>query len=185
MQSPVKNVDRAFLRTQSCQAPQAPHPVVKFQQILIPLDLKNDYSVSIHHAICLAKTFRSTVNLLHLYEEPYVLNHSPRSRNCDVFKLQRQRVFVEFYNLLEKTRNVYSDSKGFFEYGNPDHDICKIARQLEADLLILCTHNGRWIQHRVFGSHAERILESAPCPVLIVCEKELSSLLEKPRIVEK
>jgi len=77
MQSAVKKVDRAFLGSHVCQTPLVPGPGVKFQQILIPVDLKNDCCASIHYAIRLAKTFGATVNLLHLYEEPYVLQDSP------------------------------------------------------------------------------------------------------------
>jgi hypothetical protein len=49
----------------------------------------------------------STVNLLHLYPEPYVVNQSSRSGGCDLFKEQRQKVFVDFYQLLRDTRNRY------------------------------------------------------------------------------
>ena len=162
-----------------------PRPGVKFPANPYSVDLKNDCSASVHYAIRLAKTFGATVNLLHLYEEPYVLNHSPRSWNCDAFRQQRQKVFVDFYNLLEQTRNIYSESVGYFEYGNPAHDICKIARQLRADLLILYTHNATWFEHRVFGSQAERILEGAPCPVLVLREEEIDSLVPKPRSVKR
>jgi hypothetical protein len=64
---------------QICSDSARPRPVEKFQQILIPVDLNHECNAGIHYAICLAKTFGSTVNSLHLYEEPYVLNHSPRS----------------------------------------------------------------------------------------------------------
>jgi nucleotide-binding universal stress UspA family protein len=95
-----------------------------------------------------------------------------RPRNCDVFKPQRQKVFADFTILLQKTRDRYPKSVRYFEYGNPDHDICKIARQLNADLLVLGTHKHRRLEHLFLGWHADRILADAPCPVLVVHEEE-------------
>ena len=68
-----------------------------------------------------------------------------------------------------ETRNKYPDSIGYFEYGNPDREIDVIARQLHADLLIVSIHNGKWLEHLLFGRH-DRILAKVPCPVLIVRE---------------
>ena len=147
-------------------------PELKIQQILVAVDPANDCRASIEHAIGLASIFGSTVALVHFYQEPYVLEGSPHSRNCDVFKLQRRKVFAEFTDLLQRARDRYPKSVGYFEYGNPDHDIRKIARQLNADLLVLGTHNDKWLEHIFLGRHANRILADAPCPVLVVREEE-------------
>lgn len=185
MQSPIKMEDCAISSSKVCEPPQASSRPQKLQQIFVPVDLTNDCRATLNYAIRLAQTFGSTLNLLHLYQEPYVLNPGPHSRNCDVFKQQRQKVFADFYNLLQKARNKYPDSVGYFEYGNPDRDICKIARQLNADLLIVSTHNGKWLEHLVFGRHAERILADAPCPVLIVREQETDPPDPNPGILQR
>jgi nucleotide-binding universal stress UspA family protein len=145
-------------------------PVHQLRQIVVPVDLTSDSRESIDYAIHFAKTFGSSLNLIHLYQEPYVLNEGFRSRSCDLFKQQRQKVCADFYNLLRETRNKYSDSIGYFEYGNPDREIDVIARQLHADLLVVSMHNGKWLEHLLFGRHADRILANVPCPVLFVRE---------------
>ena len=126
-------------------------PEQKLQQILVPVDPANDCRGSIEYAIGLASIFGSTVALVHFYQEPYVLEGSLHPRNCDVFKPQRQKVLADFTDLLQKARDRYPKSVGYFEYGNPDHDICKIARQLNAGVLVLGTHKERWLE-RVFSS---------------------------------
>ena len=60
---------------------------------------------SIDYAIRFAKAFGATVNLLHLYQDPYVVSQSSRSPNWDLFKEQRRKVFADFYNLLRETRS--------------------------------------------------------------------------------
>jgi nucleotide-binding universal stress UspA family protein len=141
-------------------------PEQKIQQILVPVDPANDCRASIEHAIALTSIFGSTVALVHFLEG------SLHPRNCDVFKLQRRKVFADFTDLLQKARDRYPKSVGYFGYGNPDYDICKIARQLNADLLVLGTHKDRWLERVFLGRHADRILADAPCPVLVVREEE-------------
>ena len=148
------------------------HPSEKLRQIIVPVDLTNDCTASIDYAISFAKAFGSTVNLLHLYQDPYVVSQGSRGSNCDLFKEQRRKVFADFYDLLQVTQNKYPDSVGYFEYGNPDREIEVIARQLRADLLIVSMHHGKWLEHLLFGRHADRILAKAPCPVLVIREQK-------------
>src|SRR5277367_5526304 len=84
----------------------------KLRQIIVPVDLTNDCTASIDYAIRLAKAFGSTVNLLHLYQDPYVVSQGSRSPNCDLFNEQRRKVFADFYNLLRETQNKYPASVG-------------------------------------------------------------------------
>ena len=151
--------------------PKAP-PGQKIQQILVLVDPANHCQASIAYAIGLASVFGSTMALVHFYQEPYVLESSLHRRNCDVFKLQRRKVFADFTDLLQKARDRYPKSVGYFEYGNSDHDICKIAGQLNADLVVLAAHKDRWLERVFAGRHANRILADAPCPILIVREEE-------------
>jgi nucleotide-binding universal stress UspA family protein len=156
-------------------------PAGKIRQIIVPVDLTNDCTASIDYAIRFAKAFGSTVNLLHLYQDPYVVSQSSRSPNWDLFKEQRRMVFADFYNLLRETRSKYPDAKGYFEYGNPDREIDVIARQLRADLLIVSMHHGKWLEHLLFGRHAARILANAPCPVLVVRDERTDLIGRQPQ----
>ncbi len=142
------------------------------QQVLVPVDLCNECSPAVDYGIRLAKTLGSTLHLLHVYIEPYVLNPATRGRNCDVFKPQRQKAFAKFYNLLEKTREELPNAVGYFEYGNSERDISKIAGLLKADLIIVCAHHRKWVDHLIVGRNTSWILKGSPCPVLVIPEVE-------------
>lgn len=45
--------------------------------------------------------------------------------------------------------------------------VCKVAKQIEADLIVLQTRGHTGIIRFVEGSHAERIVQHSPCPVLV------------------
>jgi nucleotide-binding universal stress UspA family protein len=54
------------------------------------------------------------------------------------------------------------------ELGSPWEQILRLARLEKADLIMLTTHGHDSLGDRLLGSHAERILREAPCPVLVV-----------------
>ena len=49
-----------------------------------------------------------------------------------------------------------------------------VARETQADLIITTKHGHSDIKHVLMDSTAERIVRRAPCPVLVVREKEAS-----------
>jgi nucleotide-binding universal stress UspA family protein len=46
--------------------------------------------------------------------------------------------------------------------------IAAAAKQVKADLIIMATHGRTGVTHLLMGSVTERVVRSAPCPVLIV-----------------
>jgi nucleotide-binding universal stress UspA family protein len=181
MQSSVEVEESSLSDVRVGPALESSRPSEKLRQIIVPVDLTNDCTATIDYAIRFASAFGATVNLLHLYQEPYVVSQGSRSPNCDLFKEQRRKVFADFYNLLRETQNKHRDSVGYFEHGNPDREIDVIARQLRADLLMVSMHHGKWLEHLLFGRRADRILANAPCPVLVVREEKTDLIGRQPQ----
>ena len=64
--------------------------------------------------------------------------------------------------------------------GRPFEEVCKLAREIEADLIVLPTRGHGGLRHVVLGSTAERIVRFAPCPVLVLRgEKYQTTILEE------
>jgi nucleotide-binding universal stress UspA family protein len=51
---------------------------------------------------------------------------------------------------------------------HPRDQILRAATDLSADLLVISTHGYRGWKHFLFGSDAEKIVEQASCPVVVV-----------------
>ncbi len=52
--------------------------------------------------------------------------------------------------------------------GIPYEEINRAAEQEGASLIVLGTHGRKGLDHIIFGSTAERVVRSAPCPVLTI-----------------
>jgi nucleotide-binding universal stress UspA family protein len=53
-------------------------------------------------------------------------------------------------------------------HGNPVEEILAVAREVDADLIVTGSHGTSIARHYLLGSVSERLLEVAPCSVLIV-----------------
>jgi universal stress protein A len=56
--------------------------------------------------------------------------------------------------------------------GLPSHEIVEVAKKMDVDLIVIATHGYTGWKHFCIGSTAERVVRAAPCPVLVVREKE-------------
>ena len=56
--------------------------------------------------------------------------------------------------------------------GIASHEIVDAAKEFDVDLIVMATHGYTGLKHFCIGSTAERVVRAAPCPVLVVREKE-------------
>ncbi|MEO8077637.1 MAG: universal stress protein, partial [Acidobacteriota bacterium] len=54
--------------------------------------------------------------------------------------------------------------------GSPAREIIAVAAQRRTDLILIGAHGRTCSSHAVYGSVAERVVRTAPCPVLTACE---------------
>jgi universal stress protein A len=52
--------------------------------------------------------------------------------------------------------------------GIPWYEICQYAKENDIELIIVATHGSTGLKHVLMGSVAERIVQHAACPVLVV-----------------
>jgi nucleotide-binding universal stress UspA family protein len=56
--------------------------------------------------------------------------------------------------------------------GTPADEIVALAKELDADLIVVGTHGRRGVRRLLLGSVARAILRHAGCPVLVVRQKQ-------------
>jgi nucleotide-binding universal stress UspA family protein len=73
--------------------------------------------------------------------------------------LQRARAMAEEHEVKIQTHVLA---------GHPVRDIVQLAAELKAELLVIGATGHSVIYERMIGSRADRIVQLAPCPVLVV-----------------
>jgi nucleotide-binding universal stress UspA family protein len=77
-----------------------------------------------------------------------------------------------FHSVLQRARKMAEDNHVELHThvlaGHPVRDIVQLAAELEVDLLVIGATGHSAIYDRMVGSRADRIMQLAQCPVLIV-----------------
>lgn len=149
------------------------------ERILVPTDLSAFSEQVLDYALELAKALGASVRLFHTavmpdYEVPYLV--SPGMRGAAAALVEKAaEITAHIRTELEaicQRKYVYGVN---IEYsmteGRPAEAICTLAKEMHADLVIMGSHSRPGLRHVFLGSVAEKVLRTAPCPVLIVHPK--------------
>jgi nucleotide-binding universal stress UspA family protein len=151
--------------------------LLQIHRILAPTDLTKHSQKALNYATRLARHFGSKLTILHIHEDHFVFENTISPETAKVLQEERQRAENALLRIAEDIRSDHSNCDTYFQCGLPHEMIVKAARNLQADLIVLSTHDYRWFNHLLFGSEAEHILHHASCPVLVVHEHERDFVL--------
>ena len=142
---------------------------LSLKRIVIGTDFSEGSDAAMQQAFSLAVTLHAIVDLVHVVEPgilaaPAALGAMPLVDSPALFE-EIDRALTERADLARAAGLVcQTDSlQGF-----PPGEIVKHAKKTGADLIVLGTHGRTGIAHAVLGSVAERVVQRASCPVLVV-----------------
>ncbi len=157
--------------------PEAAPPAspIHLQRILVPLDFSETSRKAMRYANRFAEVYGSTVMLLHVVDltdiERVALRLGPIAQErMEAEAVKHAEAQAEKLAAEELSPGVSRE----FEVlcGLASEGVIKKAAQWSADMIVTGVHNERVIRHAILGSTAERIVRHAPCPVLVVRDKE-------------
>jgi nucleotide-binding universal stress UspA family protein len=140
------------------------------KRILVPLDFSERSFRALAYAKTLAKPFTASLDLLNVVPNPYVADLSglytplPQDFLDELEQDARTRLDAV---LTPDERKAFS-VRSVVEVGDPLFEIVEYARLGHVDLIVMGTHGRTGISHLFLGSVAERVVRTAPCPVLTV-----------------
>ena len=140
-------------------------PIVK--HILFATDFSPCSAPAFRYAVEWAKTFDAQLTLFHgISLQPGVdIDAGIAQRYLDE---QRKVAEEHLKQLLDEAHEQVPHAALELRTGLASNQICDMAREHHADLIITGTHGWTGFNRVVFGSIAERVIQRAPCPVLSV-----------------
>lgn len=147
--------------------------VLGIQRILVPLDFSKPAEKALHYAVSFARQCDSKITMLHVRPLPHYgteLGYIPATLPADEpsGKAIKDRLAADARRLVPPGML----DRTLVRVGTAFDEICSAAGELRADLIIISTHGYTGIKHALLGSTAERVVRHAPCPVLVVRERE-------------
>jgi len=143
------------------------------ESVLVPLDFSGQSKKALAYAVPFAEQFGAKLTLLHVVE-PVA---TPDFAATFPLALENDKVMAGCKGKLEHLIKEQAIDpklveKALVRDGRSFHEITEAARTLKVDLIIISTHGHRGLKHVLLGSTTERVVRHAPCPVLVVRERE-------------
>jgi nucleotide-binding universal stress UspA family protein len=139
------------------------------KRIVVGTDFSEGSDAALEYALAVAKTLDATVDLVHVLDPalltaPTALGAMPLA--------DAEGLMVEIDKALEVRAQrataagvpCTSDSLDGF----PPRELARHAQKSGADLIVVGTHGRTGLAHAIMGSVAERVVQRATCPVLVV-----------------
>ena len=145
--------------------------MLSIKKILLPTD-GSDYSFeALRYVSSFASQFNITVYIMTVIE----IHHSIYDVYADeiALDLQESKIATLVNKRLDETE-VKAKGLGIKEivkitrFGSPYQEILNVANEKAVDLIVMGTHGRSGIAHFLIGSVTEKVIRTAPCPVLVV-----------------
>ena len=139
----------------------------------MPIDFSPATDYAWNYDARYAKKFASRITLLHvLCPDPIVdMAGIPMATSRPPF--DRRGTEKNLRAFAAHAANGNADKIDYVAVpGIPSHEIVEYAKANSSDLIIMATHGYTGWKHFCIGSTAERVVRAAPCPVMVVREKE-------------
>jgi universal stress protein A len=163
-----KTADFTDSRMETGAHPIAPLEPV-FRRILAPTDFSHRSEIAVAYAVELARKMHAQLTLLHVFPEPSAFDYNIGGFSREEWDQSKEDAEKKLGRALAHTKLTFGEVDAILRTGLDLHDeIVRAARNISADLLVLSTHGYTGWKHLLFGSDAERILQDAPCAILIV-----------------
>lgn len=148
--------------------------MVILKNILVATDFSEPSAVALTYGRDFARSYGATLHLLHVVED-VMIRYSPEvgmtspllqenlesgaRRDLDALVTDDDRATLKIVPVIVKSPTIPG---GIVEFANDK----------KVDLVILGTHGRSGVKQFLMGSVAERVVRTAPCPVLTVRDRE-------------
>ena len=167
----VLEMDRRDESLMAAASRATPTPF-RLKRILVPIDFSDCAKKALRYAIPLAKEHEAAITLLYVVPPDYAVGEYG---GIDYASLQTETHATAEFELAalavdEVRGQVPADP--LVHSGSPAFEIIEAANALPADVIVISTHGRTGMKPVLLGSVTENVVRHAPCPVLVVRERE-------------
>lgn len=142
----------------------------EFKRILFPVDFSESSAKIVPYVQTVAKKFDSEIHILFVarildyFTGIYVPAPSITTMEKDIIDGAEKRL----YEFMDEHLRAFANTKTAVVAGDASEEIIKYIEDRHIDLVIMGTHGRKGLDKVIFGSVAERVVKTAPVPVMVV-----------------
>lgn len=134
--------------------------------ILVPVDGSEHATRAAAYAVKMVRLMAGRLLLIHCHRPfPVKLGEPYFQKAIDQTLQQAASLLAPFQSMLAEAKTDYRD---MVLEGPPAEKICEVARIEKCEMIIMGSRGRSDLKGLLLGSVAHRVLQQAPCPVLVV-----------------
>jgi universal stress protein A len=142
---------------------------LSIKRIVVGMDFSYGSDAAMEHAFSLAVALHAAVDLVHVIEPGILVTPA----NLGALPLMDAPALFEEIDRALSSRADQAKAAGLVcqthsLQGFPPGELVGHAKKAGADLIVVGTHGRTGIAHAILGSTAERVVQRAFCPVLVI-----------------
>jgi nucleotide-binding universal stress UspA family protein len=143
-----------------------------YREILVPLDESKFAELALPHASAIAKAFGARITIVTVVEQAII--------QCDTGTVgpaicvpidtkDESQIAADYLSQIatELTAEGVNAQSAVIQ-GDPDLAICDYAQEHSIDFIVMSTHGRSGVKRWVYGSVADRVLQTSTIPVMLV-----------------
>lgn len=150
--------------------------MIALKRVLVPHDFSETSTAAVTYAVGMARSFGASVTFLYVADRAHADTAGELVVDADgqVTGSVRDAMLRSLgpADVTAVTPSFYAKA------GTPADEIVRFAREHEIDLIVMGTHGRGFVGHLLMGSVAEKVVRTAPCPVLTVRNPHAAEGLE-------
>jgi nucleotide-binding universal stress UspA family protein len=141
--------------------------MIAMKKVLVTIDFAEASDAALIYARNLAKTFGADLHVMHVMENLFL---RPMANNPMAIEAGSANRLAE--RITDDDRQNLHAIAVMRKSDTPAEEIVRYAEEEKVDLIVMGTHGRVKVAHLLMGSVAEKVVRTAPCPVLTVRHPE-------------
>lgn len=150
--------------------------MIKLQHVLVATDFSEPSATALEYGRTLARTFGATLHIVHVVENVFMRTAAGEFGISEAGTVMQSLEDAARKQLEEVVREDDRRELGaqavIINANNAASGIVDYAKDHEVGMIVIGTHGRGGLSKLLMGSVAERIIRTAPCPVLTVHQHE-------------
>ena len=141
--------------------------MIVIHKVLVPIDFGEASDEALIYGRHLAKTFSADLHVMHVAENLFFrpMANNPSAIQTGIGQRLAEQITTEDRRVLHAVAVMYTSDE-------PAEEIVQYAEHEQIDLIVMGTHGRQAMAHVLMGSVAEKVVRTAPCPVLTIRQPE-------------
>lgn len=169
------------LNMEILETERSSNKLVTIKRVVVAVDLTTHSEATARYAARLANWFNASLWISHVFSlDPLsefgsegVSGHGSAglARSAPAIDHERRDLRTRLDRLTEQMRRLIPECQSVSLEGDPAEEIAALARDLDADLIVIASHHPTFLARLFNWDKAPKITHRAPCPVLVYHEE--------------